>query len=45
MSLPRFSVRNPVPVNLLMVAIFAVGAVAFVGLRRQLRAGTQAESG
>ncbi len=36
MSLARLSVRNPVPVNLLMIAILVVGAVAYVSLPREL---------
>lgn len=34
MSLPSFGVRNPVPVNLLMAAIFFAGAVSGIQLRR-----------
>ena len=34
MSLPGFGVRNPVPVNLLMLAIFFAGAVSGLQLRR-----------
>ena len=36
MSLARLSVRNPVPVNLLMVAILVVGAISFIQLPREL---------
>ena len=36
MSLARFSVNNPVPVNLLMLAILVVGTVSFVLLPREL---------
>ena len=36
MSLARFSVRNPVPVNLLMLAILIVGSVSFISLPREL---------
>ena len=36
MSLARFSVNNPVPVNLLMLAILVVGGVSFVSLPREL---------
>ena len=35
MSLPRFSVRNPVAVNLLMVGILVGGAIASLGLVRE----------
>ena len=35
MSLPRFSVRNPVPVNLVMVAILLFGAWSAISLRRE----------
>ncbi len=35
MSLPRFGVRKPVPVNLLMFAIIAAGLVAGLSLRRE----------
>ena len=35
MSLPRFSVRNPVPVNLLMTAILLFGAWSAMSLRRE----------
>ena len=35
MSLARFGVRNPVPVNLLMFAIIAAGLVAGLSLRRE----------
>jgi len=36
MSLARFSVRNPVPVNLLMIAVLVLGSIAFVALPREL---------
>ena len=36
MSLARLSVRNPVPVNLLMIAILVVGAVSYIGLPREM---------
>ena len=36
MSLARLSVNNPVPVNLLMVAIILLGAVSLVRLPREL---------
>ena len=36
MSLARFSVRNPVPVNLLMVAVLVLGTLSFVALPREL---------
>ncbi|MDG2201163.1 MAG: efflux RND transporter permease subunit [Phycisphaerales bacterium] len=35
MSLPRFSVRNPVPVNIIMVAILVFGAWSALTLRRE----------
>lgn len=35
MSLPRFSVRNPVPVNLVMMAILIFGAWSAMSLRRE----------
>ena len=35
MSLARFGVRKPVPVNLLMVAILLAGAVSGLSLRRE----------
>jgi HAE1 family hydrophobic/amphiphilic exporter-1 len=34
-SLPRFSVRNPVPVNLVMMAILLFGAWSAMSLRRE----------
>ncbi len=36
MSLARFSVRNPVPVNLLMITIIIMGTVSFISLPREL---------
>ncbi len=36
MSLARLSVRNPVPVNLLMIAILAVGTVSYLSLPREM---------
>ena len=36
MSLARLSVRNPVPVNLLMLAIIVVGTVTLIRLPREL---------
>ncbi|MBW2525997.1 MAG: efflux RND transporter permease subunit [Deltaproteobacteria bacterium] len=36
MSLARLSVRNPVPVNLLMLAIIAIGVVSLARLPREL---------
>ena len=35
MSLPRFSVRNPVPVNIIMVAILLFGVWSALTLRRE----------
>ena len=35
MSLPRFSVKNPVPVNIIMVAILLFGAWSALTLRRE----------
>jgi multidrug efflux pump len=36
MSLARLSVRNPVPVNLLMVAILVLGTISLIALPREL---------
>ncbi|MCH2154218.1 MAG: efflux RND transporter permease subunit, partial [Phycisphaerales bacterium] len=35
MSLPRFSVRNIVPVNLVMIAVLIAGCFAAITIRRQ----------
>ncbi|MDJ0975902.1 MAG: efflux RND transporter permease subunit [Planctomycetota bacterium] len=43
MSLPRFSVRNPVPVNLLMVGVLVGGLIASVNLIREFFPNIEAE--
>lgn len=43
MNLPRFSVRNPVPVNLLMIGVLVAGLIASTNLIREFFPNIEAE--
>jgi multidrug efflux pump subunit AcrB len=43
MNLPRFSVRNPVPVNFLMIGVIVLGAISMVTLKREFFPNIEAE--
>ena len=43
MNLPRFSVRNPVPINFLMIGVILLGTFSMVSLKREFFPNIEAE--